>query len=115
MIDRGEKNAFQFATVGGAAINRLMVVSSANNHTYKDLYVTDLNVTGAGRLVLKTPSCDLTKAIDLTFPSDTTSNFTFNVPYKISIVSSTGETRPIVASCAVGYQFLLTGYTETRQ
>jgi hypothetical protein len=93
----------------------MLVTGTAEADIRRSAYITDLKVvTGPASVdfVLKTASSDISKPLKFKFPANYAADFKWNVPYKLTIVSSTGETKAVLASVAAGYKYSISGYTE---
>jgi hypothetical protein len=110
MTDYSDKSIFQLSSA--STLSTIAVVGTADNKTNLNAYVTDLKITcgGTGRTItFKT--VDSKMSFDI--PANGLLDFTWNVPYKFSIVSSTGVQRTLVASVSgAGLKYTVTGYIE---
>lgn len=116
---RNEVSGFYYAsslTPAGQAI--VPVYSSAVADKRKRIRITDLKITSGGT------ACDVEiggnsgthKAMTLGIAANDAENFSWQMPYPIDTVSSTGAARMIYASASdVGCKVVITGYYEINE
>lgn len=113
---RGAVTEFQLAsTLSSSAKPLIGELSSANNATVRQLRVTDAKIScgGTARLVKVYGKGQLTKGLQLDMPANSVQNFSWQIPFKLRSVSSTGEVRGIYASASgAGVKIAISGYIE---
>jgi len=117
-IGRHEVSQFQFASTMGTTAETIFTIGSANTNVRK-INITDLKVTSGGVAAnFKIYPDNYTEAgevqaLDFHIASSSSLDFSWEIPYKMIVTGSTGETRHIVSSAdAVGVKFVISGYIE---
>jgi len=118
MTNYDGKTRFQYATTAGGLSNTTILgVGTASGGVVKKLYITNihpLSAPNASTLKISCPAygtagTPLYVSVSAGYPYP----YTFNPAYCFSVVSSTIEQRPIVASCAgANFSFAIMGYVE---
>ena len=115
-ISRGEVNEFNFSSSLGIAAESILTFGSADTKT-KTIRVTDIKMScgGTARTVKFFVSnySSYGKALEYDLPASSVTDLSFNIPYKLQVVSSTVEERNFVASASgTGVKYSIGGYTE---
>jgi len=111
-ISRGEVSEFQYSSALTASKTNIIDVGTAtNSYTIK---VTDLKMTNATAVTVKFYQASTSnKGLEFDIPENSVTNLTWEMPYGISIVSSSGESRPFVGSASgTGVKYSISGYIE---
>lgn len=115
MADRYSVNEFNYASSMPITKQSIITVGTANNSTRKTVCVTDIKMSCATAANVKfyVSSYAGGKTLNLTLAANSCQNFTFITPYKVTMLSSTVETRRFVASASVtGVKYFISGYIE---
>jgi hypothetical protein len=106
---------FRYASVGGAGEFVSTPLGTAQAGVTRTYRITDLKVTNGGTVrtvqILGRGSSD--KGITLDIPANAVANFSWELPWRITVTSSTGQNRGLVASASgAGLRYTLSGYVE---
>ena len=121
-IGRNEVSTFQYASAGNATGEIILAMGTTANdvNRTRKMFITDLKLIGGasgGVFTLYPKNFSETsmksKGITLTIPANNFANYTWEIPYEISVVGTSGQRRDIVASCSdSGMNFVVSGYIE---
>ncbi|RKX65203.1 MAG: hypothetical protein DRP42_05145 [Tenericutes bacterium] len=111
---------FQYASAGATAgesiITALGTVSSALTQSVR---ITDLQVScgGTGRTIevlgKNTDGSQYGQSISFDLAANSFYNFSWNIPFRLTAISSTGAVRGIVASASgAGVKYTVSGYLD---
>lgn len=115
-ISRGEVSEFQYSSTMGTSAQTILQLGTADNDIRK-VRVADLKMScgATGRTVkfYVTSYADYGQALEFDLPADSSHNFKWEIPYKMVVVGSTGESRRFVSSASgAGVKFSVSGYIE---
>lgn len=117
-ISRGEVTQFQYSSAIPATKETIagLALGTADATTERDIRITDLKMScgGTGRTIkLYTASYSSEQALEFDVPANTIVDLHWDVPYKLTMLSSTAETRRFVASASgTGVKYSVSGYIE---
>ena len=115
-LGRNEVPEFQIAsTLSSSAKPLVTVLGTANNSDTKKIRITDAKFScgSTGRLVKVYSQSEPNAGLQFDLAANSTHNFTWEIPYKLSVVASTVVEQGIVASAAGdGVKFAISGYIE---
>ena len=118
-LGRNEVTEFHYAstlTAGGQPI--VPAYSTAAAGKYKKIRITDLKVScgGTARIIELAGDSSNFQALQFTVPANSLQDFTWEMPYPLDTISSTGEVRQIYASAAgAGVDIAVSGYYEKNE
>jgi hypothetical protein len=115
-ISRNEVSEFQLASsLSSTAKPLVTALGTANNSTNLVLKITDAKFScgGTGRLVKVYSQSEPTKGLQFDLPANSITPFSWEIPFELSVTSSTVATQGIVASAAgAGVKMAISGYIE---
>lgn len=110
MTDYSDKTGFQLSSA--STLSTVSALGTADNTSKSNVYITDLKITcgvTARTITFKTASSKMSFDV----PANGLLDFTWNMPYRFLIESSTGIQRALVASVSgAGLKYTVTGYIE---
>lgn len=115
-ISRHEVNEFYHSSALATSLGVILPISSANNKVHK-VRVTDLKMTCGSNA--RTVKFYVDKygtygyPLEFDLPANSSHDFHWEIPHKLTIVASTGEMRNFVGSASgSGVKYNITGYYE---
>lgn len=115
-IDRNEVTEFHYSstapTTGEFITPALGTASGSRRVTYR---ITDLKATvgGTGRTLVILGKSNFSKALNFDLPANTLLDMHWEIPYRISVLGSTGQNRGLIASASgAGVKYSISGYIE---
>lgn len=113
---RNEVVEFHYATVLTTGVQAIVpVYGTAAADKVKRVKITDLkaSVGGTARSIRLSGQGGPNKDIQFNLPADSTHNFTWELPYPLTAISSTGEDRAIFASASgADVDVVISGYID---
>lgn len=111
-----DKNFYHYASAMPITKQTILALGTANNSTSRSVFITDVKMTCATAVNVKfyvSSYAAFGKDLDFNLPANSITNFSWNTPVKMYMVSSTVEPRRFVASAAgTGVKYSITGYFE---
>ena len=114
-ISKGEVSEFQYSSAMPIAKEDIVTaLGTANNSTTKIVRITDFKAAVATAVTVKlSGEGGSYQALQFKIPANGLIDFHWEIPYTLGAVSSTGETRSIVASASgTGVRYSVSGFYE---
>lgn len=116
MADRYSTNNFNYASAMPITKQTIFTLGTVDNSSRKTINITDLKMTCATAVNIKffvSSYASFGRTLNLNLSANSTHNFTWETPYKVSMVSTTVIPRRFVASASVtGVKYFMSGYLE---
>ena len=118
MTYRGEVNEFHYASTGTTSGEYFVsALGTAASGIRKTVHITDIKATCGTTArtiaILGKGSGTLPQSLEFDLPASSVTNFSWEIPYKMTLVSTTGAVSGFVASASGGgVKYSISGFTD---